>query len=273
MDYVRRHDYENYLSNLLLPSGSRDAMFAVRAFNTEVAQIQDVTTDSRIGLMRIHFWKESLEKIYQGVPPHSPIAFELAKAVSKCNLTRRWLNRIIEGREEQILSDNSFPSVLAVEQRSEKTHSSVLLLAVESLGVANVHADHAASHIGKAHGFVTLVRAVPFHSSRNRVYLPTELMIKHHVSQEDVLRRCTEQKMKDLIFDLASEAHKHLQTASSFKKDIPKQAMVAFLPTVSINAYLKAIQRVDFNVFDSQLHQRNNWLPFSLWRQKQKGTF
>jgi len=44
--------------------------------------------------------------------------------------------------------------------------------------VRNVQSDHAASHIGKAQGLVTLVRAVHYHARRNRVYLPRDLMIK-----------------------------------------------------------------------------------------------
>ena len=44
--------------------------------------------------------------------------------------------------------------------------------------VRNVHADHAASHVGKALGIVTLLRATPFHGSRRRVYLPNDIMIK-----------------------------------------------------------------------------------------------
>lgn len=47
-----------------------------------------------------------------------------------------------------------------------------------SSGVRNVRADHAASHVGKAHGFATLVRAIPFHARRRNVYLPYDLMIK-----------------------------------------------------------------------------------------------
>lgn len=42
-------------------------------------------------------------------------------------------------------------------------------------GVKNVHADHAASHVGKAQGIVTCLRAVPYHSSRRRVYLPMDI--------------------------------------------------------------------------------------------------
>ena len=47
--------------------------------------------------------------------------------------------------------------------------------------VRNVHADHAASHIGKAQGFVTLIRAVDYHAHRNSVYLPRDVMIKVNI--------------------------------------------------------------------------------------------
>ena len=47
--------------------------------------------------------------------------------------------------------------------------------------IRNVHTDHAASHIGKAQGVVTLIRAVHYHARKNNVYLPRDLMIKVNV--------------------------------------------------------------------------------------------
>lgn len=45
-------------------------------------------------------------------------------------------------------------------------------------GVKNVHADHAASHIGKAQGLTTLLRATPYHAQQRRVYLPIDIIVK-----------------------------------------------------------------------------------------------
>lgn len=44
-----------------------------------------------------------------------------------------------------------------------------------NVGVKNVHADHAASHIGKAQGILTCLRATPYNSSRRKVYLPMDI--------------------------------------------------------------------------------------------------
>ena len=46
------------------------------------------------------------------------------------------------------------------------------------LGVKDVHADHAASHIGKAMGIVTLLRAAPYLVSQSKVYIPSDILIK-----------------------------------------------------------------------------------------------
>ena len=43
------------------------------------------------------------------------------------------------------------------------------------IGIKDLHADHAASHIGKAQGIVTCLRATPYHGSRRRVFLPMDI--------------------------------------------------------------------------------------------------
>lgn len=65
-------------------------------------------------------------------------------------------------RLQQEVSDGEFKGSLS---------NSFLLFA----GLKDVHADHAASHIGKAQGIVTCLRAIPYHSSRRKVYLPMDI--------------------------------------------------------------------------------------------------
>uniref|UniRef100_A0A131YS36 NADH dehydrogenase [ubiquinone] 1 alpha subcomplex assembly factor 6 n=1 Tax=Rhipicephalus appendiculatus TaxID=34631 RepID=A0A131YS36_RHIAP len=69
MDQVKQYDYENYLCSLLLPAGLRRSAFAIRAFNVELAQIRDVVSRADIGVMRIHFWKDAVERVYKVAPP------------------------------------------------------------------------------------------------------------------------------------------------------------------------------------------------------------
>ncbi|KAK3744479.1 hypothetical protein QZH41_012892 [Actinostola sp. cb2023] len=276
---VRRMDYENFLCTLLMPKKSQNSAFAIRAFNVELAQIRDVVTDKQIGKARMQFWKEILEQIYKGQPPQHPVAMAMTEAVEKHNLSKMWFTRLIEARswlglklflQESNLEDKPHRDTQSLEEYSENSVSSALYLVLESLGkgsVKDVHADHAASHIGKAIGIVTLLRAAPYLVSQSKVYIPSDILIKHGVSHQDIIRGNTSQGVKDVIYDLASMASTHMSTARSIQSKVPKTAFRALLPSVSCQIYLNKIQKADFNLFDPKLRERNHLLPIQLLKQ------
>ncbi|XP_038069404.1 NADH dehydrogenase (ubiquinone) complex I, assembly factor 6-like [Patiria miniata] len=272
MDLVRKSDYESFLSALLLPQSARASAFALRAFNVETASINDNVTEKHIGLMRLQFWKDAIAKIYEGAPPQQPVAMELSRVVHRHKLSKRWLTRIIEARAET-LDAKPYQSVEELETYAENTSSSLLYLTLEALGVKDVNADHAASHIGKAQGIVTLLRATPYHVSRRQILLPLDVTIKHNVSHEAILRGNAEQPVKDVIYDIASIAHVHLETARSFKASVPREALPAFLVTAAVEAYLRRLQKVNFDVFHKNCLKKESLLPLLLWLQNKRKKF
>ncbi|XP_035749748.1 NADH dehydrogenase (ubiquinone) complex I, assembly factor 6 isoform X4 [Egretta garzetta] len=176
-----KRDYEGFLCSLLLPAESRTSAFALRAFNVELAQIKDSITQKTIGLMRMQFWREAVENIYCDNPPHQPVATELWRAVKRHNLTKMWFMKIIDEREKN-LDDRAYCNIQELETYAENTQSALLYLTLEMLGVRDIHADHAASHIGKAQGIVTCLRATPYHSTRQKVFLPMDIcMLAEHL--------------------------------------------------------------------------------------------
>lgn len=269
---VRKSDHENYLCTLLYPSDYRTSAFALRALNVELAQVQDVTTDKMRAIMRMQFWKDAINHIHKGSPPNTPVAIEVARAVEKHKLSKIWMMRILETRASRIETD-TFRTVEEIENYAENTSAALSYLLLQCAGVQNVHADHAASHIGRCLGLVTVLRATPYHANRSKVYLPLELLLKHNVSEEDIKRGKTEQKVKDVVYDLACAAHQHLETARSFKKDVPKAALPVLNNSVICENYMKKLQLVDFNVFDPSLQVRNHLLPVQLLKQKLKRTY
>lgn len=51
-----------------------------------------------IGHMRLHFWKQCLDSVYEGNPPESPVAIELYNAVTAHNLSKLWMKRMVDAR-------------------------------------------------------------------------------------------------------------------------------------------------------------------------------
>lgn len=54
----------------------------------------------------------------------------------------------------------------------------VVFSTINYVGIEDVHADHAASHVGKAESVVTQLRAVPYHCSRRTVLLPMDIITR-----------------------------------------------------------------------------------------------
>jgi NADH dehydrogenase [ubiquinone] 1 alpha subcomplex assembly factor 6 len=54
----------------------------VRAFNVSLAQVQDQVSQGTIGQMRMKFWSETLEAVYQNTPPAQLVALQLYEAIS-----------------------------------------------------------------------------------------------------------------------------------------------------------------------------------------------
>ncbi|XP_034409125.1 NADH dehydrogenase (ubiquinone) complex I, assembly factor 6 isoform X5 [Cyclopterus lumpus] len=235
-------------------------------------QVKDSVSQKTIGLMRMQFWKTAVEEVFRDEPPSQPVSTELWRAVRKHHLTKRWLLRIITEREKD-LDDRAYRNLQELETYSENTQSSLVYLLLECLGLRNVHADHAASHIGKAQGIVTCLRATPYHSSRRKVYLPMDVCMLHGASQEDFIRGSREQKVRDVVYDIASQAHVHLQHARSFSSNVPTAANVAFLQTVVLEDYLQRVRRADFDVFHPSLKNRNPLVPFQLYLRSWKKTY
>ncbi|XP_074919216.1 NADH dehydrogenase (ubiquinone) complex I, assembly factor 6 isoform X2 [Chelonoidis abingdonii] len=202
--------------------------------------------------MRMQFWRKTVEDIYCDNPPHQPVAIELWKAIKKHNLTKRWLLKIIDEREKN-LDDRAYRNIQELETYADNTHSALLYLTLEMLGVRDIHADHAASHIGKAQGIVTCLRATPYHSKRRKVFLPMDICMLYGVSQEDFIRANQEKNVREVIYHIASQAHVHLEH-------------------VALEDYLYKIQKVDFNIFHPSLHKKSTLLPLYLyirsWKKK-----
>uniref|UniRef100_A0A7N8XAG0 NADH dehydrogenase (ubiquinone) complex I, assembly factor 6 n=1 Tax=Mastacembelus armatus TaxID=205130 RepID=A0A7N8XAG0_9TELE len=253
LELVRSRDYEGFVASLLLPEEARRSSLALRALNVELAQVKDSVSQKTIGLMRMQFWKTAIEEMYRDEPPKQPVSAEL------------W--------REKDLEDRAYRNLQELEAYSENTQSTLMYLLLQCLGVKDVHADHAASHIGKAQGIVTCLRATPYHSGRRKVYLPMDICMLHGASQEDFIRGSREQNVRDVVYDIASQAHVHLQHARSFSHSVPAAATAAFLPTVVLEDYLQRVRKVDFDVFHPSLQSRNPLLPIWLYLRSWKKTY
>ncbi|KAL1124253.1 hypothetical protein AAG570_002023, partial [Ranatra chinensis] len=271
--FARKHDHENFLCTLLLAGSARDAALAVRAFNIEVARVADVTSELNTARGRMTFWEHAVDDIFRGSVPHHPVTLELARTLKDYTLTKRNLQRLVKARHDH-LNTTGFETLGKMEEYAEETVSPIYYVILEAMGLKNVQCDHAASHLGKSQGLATLMRAVPHNTAtRRQLLLPHDLLLKHSVVQESVLRGTTTKGLKDVLFEIASAAKLHLDKTRSLVNNVPKEARTVFLPAVAVDCFLEQLRHVDFDIFDPKLRERNRSLGWKLFWNKLRSRY
>ncbi|XP_050309139.1 NADH dehydrogenase (ubiquinone) complex I, assembly factor 6-like isoform X6 [Anthonomus grandis grandis] len=262
LELIRKYDYENFICTILLKSKSRSVAVAVRSFNVEVARVAEQVSQKDIGLMRLKFWEEVIEKCYSNdikqVPRH-PVAVELFKAITHANITRRYLCNLVSARQDNISAFSKFKTLEDIEKYAEKSVSSSYYLILEGCGVKNINADHAASHLGKAQGIVQQLRCIPYAKKLNLITVPDEILFKNRLSEDSLIKGKDLKKLSDCVYEIATIAHQHLQKSRSLMEKVPKEGRIALLPAQSVSMYLDRLQASDYNVLDPHL-QRRSWV-------------
>ena len=88
---VRRHDRDRYQTALFAPSDRREALFALYAFNYEVARVREAVTTPMLGQIRLQWWREVIEAAYSGGPARRhEVVTPLVTAITAFGLTR-WM--------------------------------------------------------------------------------------------------------------------------------------------------------------------------------------
>lgn len=271
---VRSYDYHHYLCLLELPSSMRKAAFALRAFNIETARAMDVASDPRVGLMRLLWWQEAIDKIYAKKLIEHPTALALSSVIDENKFTKTWLKRSVEARINDAKREiTDIPGKMEeLEKYAEDTASTILYTTLQAGGVCSTAADHAASHVGKASGLLLLIKSLPYHASRNRhfSYIPSEVAAKHGLlvvqGGQTEIHLDSRESLCNAVFEMASVANVHLQKARNLSGTIPSEARPVLLPAVAAQVLLDSLSKVHFDVFDPRLARGILGVP-PLWYQ------
>lgn len=245
---ARRLDHDRYLCALFAPKERRPALFALYAFNIEVAKVREIVSEATLGEIRLQWWRDALDDIYAARPSQHPVALGLAAAVHRFRLDRAHFRRLIDARAFD-LSPESPATLAELEGYAEGTSAPLVWLALEVLGVRGEAAHAAGRHVGIAWALIGLVRAVPHHASQRRLYLPRGLLAEAGVDAADVLRGRPLRNLGQVVTAVLDAAAAHLAEARALGRQIPRAALPALLPAALADAYLARLRRAGGNPF------------------------
>jgi NADH dehydrogenase [ubiquinone] 1 alpha subcomplex assembly factor 6 len=238
-----------------------------------LAGLHENIKDISMGKFKYDWWRTVMDSTLSGQPVDHPISIAIADALENCELSKSWINRIISAREDLKRRDTVFSTMNELETYAENSSSALLYLQLEALGLQNVNADHCASHIGKAVGISSILRGVPLGLATGEIGIPSEILAKHSVSAERILRNGPSKEFESAVFETATRANDHLISARTFAASLPPDAIKVMLHAVPCEQYLNRLQRTNFDLFDTSLMQRTILTPLHIWWNAKRRTF
>jgi len=233
---VRRHDRDRFQTVLFAPAAHREALFALYAFNYEIARVRERVSEPTLGRIRLEWWREAIAAAYEDGPVRRHEVVEaLTAAIREHAPTREHFDRLIDAREKD-LAEQAPTSLAALEDYAEAVSARLVYLALEMLGVDDPAARQAGFHVGIAYGLVGLLRAMPHQARASRPLVPAEV---------------------------AAAASRHLALARGLRSAGARAALPALLPAIVAERYLRRLKRAGCDPFDRALTAPD---PLQSWR-------
>ena len=184
---ARGADYDRYLSALFAPIGrSREALFALIAFNHEIARIPEAVSEPMLGRIRLQWWREVVDAAYAGEPARRhEVAVPLTDAIRAWNLDRAPFDALLDAREGD-LEEGGPADLAALERYAGATGGALAALMLQASGANAGAALEAARQVGTAWALVGTIRAAPVAAAQGRVTLPADLLAEAGIAADDL---------------------------------------------------------------------------------------
>lgn len=265
---VRTHDRDRFATAIFAPEDRRNNLFALYAFNYELAKVRESVREPMMGRIRLQWWRDTLAEIAAGQPPRRhDVAEPLARVIRRHQLSQSTLTRMIDAREQDLLPDPP-TTFTQLEDYVDATGGGLNYLALQVLAAKDNTgaAATAARHVGVAYALAGVLRATAFNARFGRSLIPTELDPGRHA-----LGTKTTPALADAAATIAAAAHSRLDKARTLVDEVPEAALPVLLPAVVAERWLTQIENADYDLFSPRITRPDPWRSLRLFLAARRG--
>jgi phytoene/squalene synthetase len=161
---VERGDADRFRTVMGAPVTARPVLFALYAFNVEVARAPWVTQEPMIAEMRLQWWRDVLEEISEGkTPRRHEVVTPLSKILTPGDA--KMLDELVAIRRWDIYKD-AFEDAAHFERYIDQTSGHLMLVSARRLGTCD---EKVVRDVAYAAGVAAWLQAVPKLEEANRI--------------------------------------------------------------------------------------------------------
>ena len=262
---VRAADKDRYLATLFAPAEKRGPLFALYAFDLEIAAVHDRVREPMAGEIRLQWWRDVLNGERGGEAASHPVAAALRDTIGRFDLPGELLLDMIEAHAFD-LYDDPMPTLQALLAYAQKSCTTPIALAARVLAGQDAPALAAASSSGFAFGLSETLRRLAQAASRRRLYVPLDVLERHGVRIDDVFVGKATPELRVALADLRDRARQYLASFEALLPRVPAAAMPAFLPVSLVASTLAEMERSGYDPFRTAVDVPQWRRQWALWR-------
>jgi NADH dehydrogenase [ubiquinone] 1 alpha subcomplex assembly factor 6 len=260
---VRRYDPDRFQTALFAPAERREALFALYAFNSEIARVRERTSEPTLGRIRLQWWREAIAAAFaERPPPRHEVAEPLYAAIRAYGLAEAHFARLIDTREQD-LEDTPPPNLAALEAYAEGSSAPLVHLALAVLGVHEAAVREAGRRVGIGYALAGLTRAMPFRARAGRPLIPADLTARTGLDERDWRALRASPALQAATAEIAAAAARHLAAARAEHALVPRRALPALLPAIVAGRALRRLAQARHDPFDPRLLMPDS---LQIWR-------
>lgn len=210
--FARAHDPDRFLCALFAPQEAREALFALIAFNHELARAREAAANPLAAMIRLQWWRDAVEEARAGrAPRRHEVAGPLAAAIGAGMLDPDALVALADAREPEAEEDG-----LATEQDFvtwlRGTAGGWAAVAGRALGASAEEAEMLRG-LGAAYGLAGVLRSLAAHAAQGRCLLPRDRLAAAGLTAEAAIAVPDAPPLAALQRDMAADGLEALARA------------------------------------------------------------
>ncbi len=264
---LRLQDRDRFIADLFAPESARRHLFALHAFDAEIARIRFVVSESALGEIRLQWWRDALAN---RDPGGNPLAEALLRSIEAEGWPVPAFLALLDARVFDLYND-PMPSLADFEGYAGETASMLFQFAAMALGAAGPAVAEAAGHGGVAWSLTAALGRFAADAGRHQLFLPRDRLEDRGVDIEDVFALRPSPQLVSAMADLRQVAAGHFAKAKTAAASLPASARPAFLPLALAESDLARLDRTATDPFahpPASPRWRRQWL---IWRAARRG--
>jgi len=238
---VRTQDKDRFLLGLMTPTKHREALWALFAFNYEIAKTREVVSETTIGLIRLQWWRDAIKEIYEGnkIREHYVVT-ALAKAIKTYDLPRDLFDNLIYAREfdlEGVAPANKTGLLNYCDFTNTPLNQLTLKVIDQEEGLETI------TQISKNYGLIGIIRSLLNMLSQRRVYISNDILKAYDLNEASLVDYDPREKLPMIIKDMMALLNFDKTPQSKYLKRVHKMTQL----------YAKQIEALNYDVFDPRM--------------------